>query len=83
MATVAEDKEKKQRLDPLDATYSVSVTREQVEAARKKKEPKKKNEKAKAGGRKRRLKNKPFDTKIVREKTYTNQERQTESRKTL
>ncbi len=48
-----EDKEKKQRLDPLDATFSVSVTREQVEAARKRKEPKKNKEKAEAGGRKR------------------------------
>ena len=33
----AEDKEKKEQLDPLDATYSVSVTREQVEADRKRK----------------------------------------------
>ena len=46
-----EDETKKQRVDPLDATYSVSVTREQVEAARKRKEVKKKGE-AKAGGKK-------------------------------
>ena len=47
-----EDETKKQRVDPLDATYSVSVTREQVEAARKMKEPKRKKGGAKAGGKK-------------------------------